>query len=328
MNLESQNILLNILADGEFHSGQAIGEVMGVSRAAIWKQLQKLDELGLDIESAKGRGYRIDGGLELLDESAIRSGLNPQAASLLSSLQIHHTITSTNEVLLREASSRSSGSVCLAEQQTAGRGRRGRLWVSPFARNIYLSMLQQFSTGAAAVQGLSLAVGVLIIEALEELGMSDLGLKWPNDIYWQDRKLAGILLELSGDVSSACSVVVGIGLNVAMPKAAATEIDQPWVDLRTVMQATVSRNELVAALLGRLLPGLSTFEKQGLAAYQSRWRQWDVLDGETVIIHIGDSTVAGVARGIDDTGAIMIETSEGERSFSGGEVSIRRAQDA
>src|SRR5690606_303392 len=202
--------ILNLLADGKYHSGQELACLLGRSRTAIWKHLQKLEDLGLHLSAVKGRGYRLEGGLELLDEGLIRSSLDSQAQALLSKLDIHYIIDSTNSHALRERFAESSGYICLSEQQTAGKGRRERPWVSPFGRNIYLSLLWSFDGGVVTLEGLSLAVGVAVEEALNSCGVEGVMLKWPNDVLWQQRKLAGILLEVVGDPAGSCQVVVGI----------------------------------------------------------------------------------------------------------------------
>ena len=254
----SRSILLPLLADGEFRSGQDLAEALGVSRTAVWKQVNKLaSETGLVIDSVKGRGYRIPGGIELLDAEQVTAALQPLASRLLTSLVLLESVDSTNaEALRRAEAGDSSGLVCSAEQQTAGRGRRGRQWVSPFASNLYLSLLRKFDQGAAALEGLSLAVGVAVARALEAAGMPAVQLKWPNDILFDGAKLGGVLLEMIGDAAGPCKVVIGVGLNVVMPAEAARGIDQDWTDIRSVAgSAHPRRNALLAALLNELVRG-------------------------------------------------------------------------
>lgn len=317
--------LLNALSDGAVHSGAELGELTGVSRAAIWKQLQKLQELsGLEFESIKGRGYRLVGGLELLDGAAINAAISPSALPLLSSLEVHTQIDSTNrQALLRAQEGAHNGHTVLAEHQLAGRGRRGRNWVSPFASNLYLSVLWGFDSGAAALEGLSLAVGVAIVRALSAMGVSDVGLKWPNDVYWQGRKLGGVLLEMVGDAAGRCQVVVGVGINVNMPRQAAPEIDQPWCDLGVVCGHKVSRNQLAAEVLSNLLTVLSQFERDGFAAFRAEWSALDCIAGKPVVLYMGERMLLGTAAGVGDAGALAIDTDTGRQWFHGGEVSLR-----
>ncbi|MFK8049167.1 MAG: bifunctional biotin--[acetyl-CoA-carboxylase] ligase/biotin operon repressor BirA [Halioglobus sp.] len=319
-------ILLPLLADGEFHSGQDLAAALGISRTAIWKQLNKLKGLGLEIESVKGRGYRIPDGIDLIDEAKVRSKMTAIGLSLLKELSIQELIDSTNmEALRRVEQGARSGLVCTAEQQTAGRGRRGREWISPFGRNLYVSTVWEFSQGAAALEGLSLAVGVAVARALTDLGLPEVQLKWPNDILYRGKKLGGVLLEMVGDASGQCQVVVGIGLNVAMPRSAADSIDQAWTDVSLMAEGGVApgRNELLGSLLGQLLPLLAAFESDGFTPWREPWQSLDAHAGKSVILTTGNNKVAGIARGVDPRGALRLETSVGVESVFGGEISLR-----
>lgn len=323
-----KNALLPLLASGEFCSGQDLADALGVSRTAVWKQVSKLArETGLDIESVKGRGYRIAGGVDLLDEDKVRSGLDAAAAGLLTRLQILESVDSTNAEVIRQIEQQAgAGLVCTAEQQTAGRGRRGRQWVSPFAGNLYLSLLWEFSQGAAALEGLSLAVGVAVADALDKCGVPAVQLKWPNDVLHGDAKLGGVLLEMTGDAAGACQVVVGIGLNVSMPGASASVIDQAWTDLDAIApDGHPGRNALLAALLNELLPLLARFEQQGFSHWQQRWQALDAYRDRAVVLDTGGQQLAGIARGVDARGALQLETASGRQSLYGGEISLRSA---
>jgi BirA family biotin operon repressor/biotin-[acetyl-CoA-carboxylase] ligase len=216
------------------------------------------------------------------------------------------------------------GWVCLAEYQSAGRGRRGRSWVSPFGANLYLSLLWHFSLEAALLSGLSLAVGVALMRALTALGTPELGLKWPNDVLWRRRKLAGVLLEFGGESSGLCHIVAGIGLNVAMPRYAEPAIDQPWIDLRSIIGSErLSRNHLAARLIGELVTAFVQFEQAGFAAFREEWNHYDLARDRPVILQLPTTTLSGIARGVDEAGALLLETDAGIRSFLGGEISLR-----
>lgn len=271
----AQFALVRRLADGDFVSGETLGADMGISRAAIWKQLQQLQEYGLDVESVKGRGYRIPGGLDLLDKMAITDELGPQSRACLAALHLEPVLGSTNSWLLRQlaAGSVAPGTACLAEQQSQGRGRRGRAWISPFGCNLYCSLGWEFEQGVAALEGLSLAVGVAAVAALEKLGLTGVNLKWPNDLLWQGRKLGGVLLEISGDASGLCQVVIGIGLNVSMPEPLAASIDQPWVNLAEIAGGggLPSRSRVAGMLLDEIILMLCQFQQQGFAPFHGRW---------------------------------------------------------
>lgn len=313
--------ILKVLADGIFHSGEELGEVMGVSRTAVWKHLQKVGDLGLQLESVKGKGYRIIGGVDLLDESQIVDSLDGATKGLLSELLVFSSIDSTNHYLMTER--QGAGEVCLAEQQSQGRGRRGRVWVSPFAKNIYLSLSWTFSGGAQALEGLSLAVGVVAVKALEGLGVEGLSLKWPNDLLYKGRKLGGILLEMTGDVSGDCRVVVGIGLNVDMGDEEAAGIDQAWTSVNQVAGKTVSRNQVSVALIKQLLPLLDSYTDNGFGFYKQSWEALDAFKGQAVKLISASTVERGVAVGVTDTGALKLDVDGAIREFSGGEVSLR-----
>lgn len=320
--------LVNCLADGAFHSGEALAATLGVSRTAVWKQLNRLQEdYGLAVESVKGRGYRIPGGLELLEAPRILEALSVRSRHLLGELLIEPVLDSTNaEALRRLAAGSPPGFCCSAELQTAGRGRRGRPWVSPFARNLYLSLTWEYEGGAAALEGLSLAVGVAVVRALESLGIRGMQLKWPNDLLFHGAKLGGILLEMVGDAAGPCQVVVGVGLNVHMPTGVAASIDQSWTDLRSLAGDQLpGRNHLLAAMLDQLLPLLAGFGASGFAPWREAWMSLDAYAGAPVVISSGDFRQAGTARGVDQRGALQLETSLGVQPVYGGEVSLRPA---
>lgn len=319
--------ILALLADGEFHSGRELGQQLGVSRTAVWKHLQKLEQFGLALESAKGRGYRLEGGLELLDQQTVLAHLHGSARASVSELEVFPLIDSTNTRAMTRAAQGQSGYVCLAELQSAGRGRRGRTWVSPFGKNIYLSITWSFDGGAAALEGLSLAVGVVLARVLRDLGIEDIALKWPNDILCHGRKLAGVLLEMTGDPAGVCQVVVGVGLNVAMPPFSEHQIDQPWVDAQTLLAEAglppVSRNFLAAALIDELLPLLQNYQNDGFQAYRADWMALDAFAGCQVEVRAADKAVYGLARGVSETGALCLEIEGQRQHFYGGEVSLR-----
>ncbi|MEH6589938.1 MAG: bifunctional biotin--[acetyl-CoA-carboxylase] ligase/biotin operon repressor BirA [Halioglobus sp.] len=318
--------LLPLLANGEFHSGQDLAQTIGVSRTAVWKQLNKLEELGLQIESVKGKGYRIPGGIDLIVAQRVRAGLRPEVIELLQELDVHEVIDSTNmEAQRRIELGGATGYVCTAEQQTSGRGRRGRTWVSPFARNVYLSLVWEFTQGAAALEGMSLAVGVAVARALESCGISGVQLKWPNDLLYQKAKLGGVLLEMLGDATGTCQVVVGVGLNVDMPADSARGIDQAWTDLSAISGDKVvpDRSALIAALLNQLLPLLAGFQESGFGKWQQAWLERDAHADKSVILHVGEDTMAGTARGVDERGALLLETTVGIKPIYGGEISLR-----
>lgn len=316
--------LLSHLADGRFHSGETLGALLEISRTAVWKRLQRLQaSTGIVIERRHGKGYRIDGGLDLLDAAAIRAQLAPALAQQLE-LDLHWSIDSTNSRLIEAAQSGNiHGQVCLAERQTAGRGRRGRSWFSPFGSNLYLSLGWSFSAGVSALEGLSLAVGVALARTLEQLGIEGALLKWPNDLLIDGSKVAGILIETVGDMDSHCQVVIGIGVNVRMPAAAEAAIDQRWSDLQRHLTAPLSRNRLTALLLDQLVAMLSNFQQQGFAAFAEAWNQRDLCAGQPVVIRGLNSALEGTACGVDSRGGLQLRTAKGIEVIRSGEVSLR-----
>jgi len=322
---DKQKKILTLLADGEFHSGTELADMLGISRSAIWKQLSGLAELGLQHSAVSGKGYRLDNALELLEASKINGVVNDQAGALISSFEIHDQIDSTNRYLVERSQNNGlSGSVCFAEHQTAGKGRRGRQWVSPYGSNIYLSILWRFQQGPAAISGLSLAIGVAVIRALNQHQIGDIGLKWPNDIYSQGKKLGGILVEVSGETDGPCSAVIGLGLNLFLPETQAESITQAWTDLTKITgQSRLSRNQLAGILLNHLLPVIADYENTGIQAYLDEWRSYDCLSGKSATLFIGQQQFEGIVQGIDDNGMLLIERPDGNvQTFASGEVSF------
>lgn len=309
--------LITLLADGQFHSGEKLGEILGISRAAIAKQIKVIQQWGLDLYRVQGKGYCLASPLELLNYNKITAQVN------CPHLDIIPVIDSTNQYLLDRVGHFPSGSVCLAEYQQAGRGRRGRQWVSPFGSNLYLSMYWRLDAGVAAAMGLSLVVGVAIAETLQQLGAPDIRVKWPNDIYYKDQKIAGILVEMTGQAGDAAHLVIGMGLNVAMPISGADSIDQAWTDLKSACDNLPSRNALAAALITRLHDVLHGYEEIGLAGFVERWNKIDNFLNRPVNLLIGKRVISGISRGINEHGALLLETDTGVIPYVGGEISLR-----
>jgi BirA family biotin operon repressor/biotin-[acetyl-CoA-carboxylase] ligase len=322
---DKQKKILSLLADGEFHSGTELAAELGISRSAVWKQLSGLSDFGLQHSAVSGKGYRLDNALELLAASEINEAVDDRAGALISSLEIHDQIDSTNRYLVERSQHNAvSGAVCFAEHQTAGKGRRGRQWVSPYGSNIYLSILWRFQQGPAAISGLSLAIGVAVIRALKQHRINDVGLKWPNDIYSQGKKLGGILVEVSGETGGPCSAVIGLGLNLFVPEMEAQSITQAWTDLSKITgQTRLFRNKLAGTLLNHLLPVIAEYEGVGIQAHLDEWRSYDCLIGKPATLFIGQQQFEGIVQGIDDNGMLLIERPDGSvQTFASGEVSF------
>ena len=312
-----------LLADGEMHSIQQLAQAARLEGGAVELLLEELQALGLQLVRSDCGAVGLPGGLDLLSRDQVLSALTPRARSLLSELDLHAQIDSTNtEAFRRLRQGATSGLVVSAETQTAGRGRRGRSWTSPFGRNIYVSSLWHFAGKPEVIEGLSLAVGVAVAEALAEVGFKDVMLKWPNDILHGGAKLGGILIEISGGAAGPTNAVIGIGLNLGMPAEAATEIDQPWTDL-TRADNGVLRNELLAAVLNHLLPLLDEYESRGLGPWRERWLSRDAFGGRQVRLQQGGRQIVGKMLGIGDRGELRLDVGGSELSFEGGEVSLR-----
>ncbi|MCL9652341.1 bifunctional biotin--[acetyl-CoA-carboxylase] ligase/biotin operon repressor BirA [Pantoea agglomerans] len=308
--------LVDILSDGEFHSGEQLGETLGMSRAAINKHIQTLKSWGLDVYTVTGKGYSLSAPIQLLDEQAILSQVTQGNVSVIP------VIDSTNQYLLERMHEMESGAACIAEYQQAGRGRRGRQWFSPFGSNLYMSMYWRLEQGPAAAMGLSLVIGIIMAETLRSLGADDVRVKWPNDIYLNDRKLAGILVELTGKTGDAAQIVIGAGINLAMRTADASQINQGWINLQEA-GVTVNRNELAARLINSLREALPLFEQEGLTPFVARWAALDNFINRPVKLLIGEREVHGIARGVDSQGGLLLEQDGEIKAWVGGEISLR-----
>ncbi|OEE63258.1 biotin--[acetyl-CoA-carboxylase] synthetase [Enterovibrio norvegicus FF-454] len=307
--------LIKILADGQFHSGEKLGQELGMSRAAISKHIKVLQQWGLDVFRVQGKGYCLPSALDLLEEQPLRAKLNTTDFSLIP------VIGSTNQYLLDRVGQLASGTACLAEYQQTGRGRRGRTWFSPFGANLYLSMYWRLDAGMAAAMGLSLVVGVSMAETLAQLGAENVKVKWPNDLYWNDRKLAGILVEMTGQAGEAAHLVIGMGLNVAMPDTNA--VDQDWANLKDTCHTLPDKNKLAAALINGVTDALKQYEETGMTGFVERWDRYDNFNGRAVKLLLGERVVKGIARGINEQGALLLETEAGITPYLGGEISLR-----
>ncbi len=323
MKLVTLKPLIKALADGQYHSGESLGEALGISRAAVWKQIQQLSAFGLTVASSKGLGYCLPEGVDLYNPANIVAKLSGPVRQHLGVFSVFDEVESTNLYLQSQPPEHLA--ICLAEFQSAGKGRRGRQWVSPMGASVCLSIQLRAESGVASLEGLSLAVGVVVAQALESLGVSDVALKWPNDILLNGKKLGGILIEVGGDLSGDCHAIIGLGLNVRMPEQAAETIDQPWVDLKSA-GFVLARDELAATLIEYLVALANGFERQGFARYQEAWMARAAYLGLEVTLTSAAHSVDGVFQGVDEKGAIVLrgdETKGEAKAFTGGELSLR-----
>jgi BirA family biotin operon repressor/biotin-[acetyl-CoA-carboxylase] ligase len=311
-------------------TGDELAQAAGQTRAAVWKRIQALRQSGIMISAQPGRGYALAQPVDLLEAQAIRAALPPTVREGLAGLEVAWSLDSTNSELLRRPPARAGAQVLLAERQTGGRGRHGRVWASPLAAHVYLSVARGFSGGLARLGGLSLVSGVAVAEALQALGLAAVRLKWPNDLVVVEgeglRKLGGLLIEGAGEHAGPARAVIGLGLNVRMPPDAAAAIDQPWCDLVALSARPPSRNEVVAAVLSHLLPALEVFDEQGLAPFLPRYAALDALQGQAVELLAGTQRQHGRVIGVAEDGALRLLLPDGrEQRIHAGEVSVRRA---
>lgn len=319
--------ILRLLADGELHSGADIGRKLGISRAAVNKGVKGLIGNGLDVRAVAGLGYRLEAAVTPLDQRCILR-LLAAAGSPVRRVEVLECVDSTNRYLLAHAlvDADPSGMVCLTEVQPQGRGRQGKSWVATPYQNLMLSIAWRFAVGPAMVAGLSLAAGVAVARALEMYGVSDIGLKWPNDVFWRGRKLAGLLVDVHGEASGPCTVALGIGVNCRISPASARSIDQPWVDLHTIAGVTTERNRLAAVLIRQIHDMLVTFSRSGFAAYQADWNRRHLFANQPVRVLRDRTMFEGTVDGIDEQGALRLRYADGRTQlFHCGEISVRSA---
>lgn len=308
--------IIAMLSTQEFVSGEALAERLGISRAAISKHIDVLETLGLSIYSVKGRGYKLATPVSLIDETRLKQGIERRCFYF-------DDIPSTNAFMLSHSEELESGDVCIAEHQSAGRGRRGRKWVSPYGSHLYFSLFWRLTDGMSKAMGLSLVVGCSLAKVLGDLGVEGIGLKWPNDVYLDGRKLAGILVEMKGQADSNCELIIGIGVNMAMPDAQGEIIEQPWADLQGI--AMPDKTEFAVRLQRQLQADLVLFEREGLKAFLERWQASDSFIGKTVNLMMADKVETGVCRGIDEQGALLLDVAGESKSYIGGEITLRPA---
>ena len=319
--------LLAALNKHEFCSGEVLASQFSVTRATIHNAIKRLQSLGLIIESVSGKGYRLKNKLELLDSDAVRSYLNKDCHGAQDQLLLFDQLSSTNQ-LAGELAAPNNGrwSAVLSELQTAGRGRRGRSWISPYAANIYLSMVWNLSRSLIHAAVLSPFLALRVAQCLQRLGVPNIKVKWPNDIYCNGKKISGLLLECFGELSDSCTLVVGVGVNVSMSAYQSIKIDQEWTDILAVMGADngLSRNQLAAELINTLFISLVEFESEQMGAWQAQWQAIDAFHGQAVRVEDAQQSFSGTAEGICADGAYKVSSQDGEHRALTGDMSLRR----
>lgn len=317
--------ILRRLSDGRFHSGEALAYEFGLSRSSIFNVISQAESMGVTLHAVRGRGYRLPTAVEWLDRDAVTRHLGAAAAAY--TIEVLDSVDSTNTALMAAAlDGAADGTLYCAEHQHAGKGRRGRRWHSVPGGSLTFSVLWRFETGLQSLAGLSLAVGLAIARAANRHSRHLARLKWPNDVLVDFRKLAGILVEVQGDMHGAALAVVGVGMNVRLTEAQRNAVDQAVVDLAE-MGVTVGRNQMLADCLRELNVVLTLFRERGFAAVREDWMALDAYAGRAVALNLPDSrTIQGVASGVDETGAFLLrDASSSLAAFSGGEISLRLA---
>jgi BirA family biotin operon repressor/biotin-[acetyl-CoA-carboxylase] ligase len=320
--------LLRHLADGEFHSGETLAHVLGVSRATVWNAVRALEDAEVPIYKVHGRGYKLPQPVSLLDRDAIARHAGAHASRF--GVEVVDAVDSTNTLLMRRgAEGAASGSVLAAEWQTSGRGRMGRTWHAGIGAALTFSLLWRFTQGAGALAGLSLAAGVALARALSSLGVESAALKWPNDVLWDGRKLAGMLIEIQGDALGPSAVVIGVGLNVRLTDAVRARIDQPAADLESACGRHIDRNAVLGTVLANLADVLDAFAQSGFAPLREEWERYHAHQGAKIAVKLPDGQVdEGIARGVDENGALLFERGSTVRRLHSAEISVRPASPA
>lgn len=313
--------LITLLQDGKIHSGESLAQSMGVSRTAVWKQIRRAVDDGYEVATVRGKGYQLLTPVDLLNAGEILDGIAPEVRAGLK-LAVLDEVDSTNAEVIRQWQPGSSEiPICIADCQTAGRGRRGKAWQSPRGENLYLSIGLTFHGGFAVLDGLSLVLGVAVANALESLGAKSIGLKWPNDIFLPGGKLGGILVELQGELQEGVvQVIAGIGINVHMSEA--DSVDQPWTSLASGFPAQKwSRNKIAAAIINAIHDATEIFADVGFSDFRAPWQSRDIFLGKT--IHARSGELEGTGEGIDETGNYLVRNADGVAPVRAGEISLR-----
>ena len=321
--------IINLLADGNFHSGAVLAEQLSISRTAVWKRIQSLQRRGLEIHAVRGHGYRLTQRVELLERDTLLTLIDKKVRPLLGTLTLHTEVKSTNQYLLDRINTPDfHGQVTLAEYQSAGRGRRGRRWHAPYAAGICLSLGWCFDPAPQPLTLVSLGAGNAVIRALRRIGIRDAGLKWPNDIYWQGRKLGGILVEAREESAGPCRLVLGIGVNFCFPRSRYRDIDQPWVDIASIKKPFISRHVFAAALVSetlQLLSDMATRYNSGSEIVEE-WRRHDHMSGKRARLILPARIVDGRIIGIDPVGALLMDIKGKVERFNAGEIRLKVQQ--
>ncbi len=323
---ERSQALLERLADGEFHAVEQLSQDFTLSNSDIALAIAQLTKAGVPVESVSNQGYRIPHGIQRLRKAAIENQLKTSIKEKLDDIIILAQTTSTNDYLLDLAKKEHTKNIaCFAEYQSAARGRHGRPWLAPYGTNVYFSLLWHFKKTPTEIVSISLAVALAVVMTLEHHGIQKgLSVKWPNDVYWAGRKIAGVLLEMTSNPKEGCSVVIGIGLNTHIPPELGQTINQPWTDIHTITKQNPDRNRLAGLLLNHLIETIGVFNEQSLTPFLPMWRELDHLIGKTVKLESQGHEIMGVMQDISEKGElILLCDNNQEKRFYSGELSLR-----
>lgn len=314
--------VLRQLTHADFRSGEEVAQCLRISRASVHNAVRAAASLGLPIQAVRGRGYRLARPVTWLDAQFLAASLSPLGFQT----QVRHALDSTNDHLLGLARSGAPHkSLVTAEWQSQGRGRRGRTWLAGLGGGLMFSLLWRFNRGSSAMSGLSLVVGLGLAQVLHEWGLRQARVKWPNDILINEAKLAGVLIELVGDMLGPCAAVIGVGMNVLGGESISERVAQPVTDLHAHLAPDrLDRNGLLRALVERLNGLLEDFDRAGFAPFRAQWEALHAHQNQTVQIHHGHAQcIDGRALGVDETGALLLDTGHGLQRIHSGEVSLR-----
>lgn len=317
--------LIPLLASGEYYTANQLCSQLQISTLELADYVQQAQSAGVQINFSEKNGYWLERPLDLISSNQIISGLTPMVATKLQSHKCLHVVASTNELAMQEAYPRlGKFSFITSEMQTAGRGRQGRRWQSPYAANIYLSLIWPFFGDASRASLLSPYLALEIVELLSSLGITSLGLKWPNDIFCDEQKMSGLLIESVYKSPHEMKLVIGLGINVDMPNDQAVNIDQEWTDIKSQCPDwSLSRSEFIACITNQLVSALIRFENEGEVNLQNRWKQWDIMHNRNVSLIAGDKKIQGIAKGINEDGNLLLDVNGQQQRFIVGDVSLR-----
>jgi len=303
--------ILQQLSDGACHSGSALGNKLNISRTAIWKHINQLMDLGVTIKRLPQQGYQLEHPLILLDKEIIKQQLLQLGVTTPTNINLFASIGSTNQYL-KDLPANQSLEICLAEHQSQGRGRFGRYWHSPFGENIYCSIRMRFPYDLIKLSGLALITSLAIRSTLQQLpGVADIQIKWPNDLYWHEKKLGGSLIEIMAESNGEAEIIIGTGLNINTNTICNQLHDKPWCSLWEITKSYHNRNFIIAALIANFHSYYRQFIEKGWQHFVDEWHAADYLYGKLICVAKADEILEGIAQGINELGQLILKDNQG-----------------